>query len=76
PTPSSSDVELCSAEDGVRSAVDFVFALLAAGDEESTAENLYPAVAFEQPLALLLTRSGDYTQIADRPEILSADGET
>ncbi len=76
PTPSSTDVELFSAEDGVRSSVDFVFALLAAGDEESAAENLYPAVAFEQPLALLLTRSGVYTQIEDRPKILSVDDVT
>lgn len=76
PTPSPSDVEHFSAEDGVRSSVDFVFALLAAGDEEGAAENLYPAVDFEQPLALLLTRSGVYNQIEDRPKILSVEDVT
>lgn len=76
PTPAPTDVELFSAEDGVRSSVDFVFALLAAGDEGSAAENLFPAVAFEQPLALLLTRSGVYTQVEDRPKILSVDDVT
>ncbi len=75
PTPAPTDVELFSAEDGVRSSVDFVFALLAAGDEDGAAENLYPAVAFEQPLALLLTRSGVYTQV-DRPKILFVDDVT
>ena len=76
PTPAPTDVEHFSAEDGVRSSVDFVFALLAAGDEEGAAEELHPVVDFEQPLALLLTRSGVYTQIEDRPKILSVDDVT
>ncbi|MFJ4045626.1 hypothetical protein ACIPV2_07790 [Microbacterium sp. NPDC089987] len=76
PTPSA-DVELFSAEDGVRSSVNLFFALLAAGDEEGAAEELYPAVDFEQPLALLLTRTeGVYNLIEDRPKILSVDDVT
>ncbi|WP_313391504.1 hypothetical protein [Microbacterium sp.] len=76
PTPSSTDVELFSAADGVRSSTELVFALLAAGDEKGAADELHPAMDLEQPLALLLTPSGVYPQIEDRPKILSVDDVT
>lgn len=76
PAPSSTDSELFSAEDGVRSSVQSFFALLAAGDEKGAAEELSPAVDLAQPLALLLTPSGVYPQIEDRPKILSVDDVT
>lgn len=76
PTPTATDVDRFSAADGVRSSTELVFALLAAGDEKGAADELHPAVDLEQPLALLLTPSGVYTQIEDRPEILSVDDVT
>lgn len=76
PSPSSTDSELFSAEDGVRSSVQSFFALLAAGDEKGAAEELSPTVDLAQPLALLLTPSGVYNQIEDRPKILSVDDIT
>ncbi|WP_187662758.1 hypothetical protein [Microbacterium sp. Nx66] len=60
----------------MRSSTELIFALLAAGDEKGAADELHPAMDLEQPLALLLTPSGVYTQIEDRPKILSVDDVT
>lgn len=78
PEPTQTSTEpLFTAADGVRSSSNLFFSLLAAGDIDPRAVQIEPEVDMdlEKPLSLLLTPAV-YSQIQDRPKILSLDDAT